>query len=496
MRALLLGMPNAIWVWHLYQVFPNLGLTSLAGNVDEDFEVDVADLIVVRQNFKSFLETKISRHAPDIIGLSAMSLHAKTARYIARFVKQIDPEIKVILGGYHVTTMAEEIGRSSWGSNLDFMIRGEGESTFNELLRALDRGQNLRDVKSLSFKKNGEFIHTPLRTLEDLATLKLPKRSARILKKGFHSMGLKADVVEASRGCTNNCKFCSINQMYGRNFRKFGIQRVLEDIETCKKDGVKAILFADDNITLDPEHFASLCDGIIERGLNDIHYIVQTSVKGLYSEPTLLKKIVDANFTFIFMGIENPNPRNLRLIGKNVKNMAEKAERLVSYLRNHNIITIGGFIVGNPEDRASDFLNVLNYAKKIKIDVALFQFLTPFPKTKIREQLLESNLIINPDDFSYYDTVTPNVKTNYLTREEIVLLRGRMWNEFFSIPWLFTNNLVKLYPRYFFKSLIHAAPRVLKNMIEQISGIKSEYEIAEGMLQIEHKFRNLQRFQW
>ena len=127
MRALLLGMPNAIWVWHLYQVFPNLGLTSLAGNVDDDFEVDVADLIVVRRNFKSFLETRISRHAPDIIGLSAMSLHAKTARYIARFVKQIDPEIKVVLGGYHVTTMTEEIGRSSWGSDLDFMIRGEAE---------------------------------------------------------------------------------------------------------------------------------------------------------------------------------------------------------------------------------------------------------------------------------------------------------------------------------------------------------------------------------
>ncbi|MFX1250630.1 MAG: B12-binding domain-containing radical SAM protein [Promethearchaeota archaeon] len=496
MRSLLLGMPNAIWVWHLYQVFPNLGLNSLAGNVDEDFEVDVADLIVVRRNVKSFLETRISRHAPDVIGLSAMSLHAKTARYITRLVKLIDPEIKMVLGGYHVTTMAEEIGRSSWGLDLDFMIRGEGESTFNELLRALDHGQDLHDIKSLSFKKNGKFVHNPLRTLEDLATLKPPKRSARIIKKGFHSMGLKADVVESSRGCTNNCKFCSINCMYGRSFRKFAVERVLEDITSCKKDGVRAILFADDNITLDSEHFANLCDGIIERDLNDIHYIIQTSVKGLYNKPMLLKKIIDANFKFIFMGIENPNPKNLRLIGKNVKNMAEKAERLVSYFRSHNIITIGGFILGNPEDRANDFFKVLNYAKKIKIDVALFQFLTPFPKTKIRENLLESDLIINPDDFSYYDTVTPNIKTNYLTRKEIVLLRGKMWNEFFSIPWLFSNNLAKLYPRYFFKSLIHAAPRVLKNLIEQISGTKSEYEIAEGMLQVEHKFRNLQRFRW
>ncbi|MFX1538168.1 MAG: B12-binding domain-containing radical SAM protein, partial [Promethearchaeota archaeon] len=239
-----------------------------------------------------------------------------------------------------------------------------------------------------------------------------------------------------------------------------------------------------------------LCDGIIERGLNDIHYIIQTSVKGLYNKPTLLKKIVDANFKFIFMGIENTNPKNLRLIGKNVKNMAEKAEILVSYFRNHNIVTIGGFILGNPEDRASDFFNVFNYTKKIKIDVALFQFLTPFPKTKIRENLLKSGLITNLDDFTYYDTVTPNIRTNYLTREELVVLRGRMWDGFFSIPWLFSNNLVKLYPRYFLKSLIHPAPRVLKNMIYRISGTKSEYEIAEEMMQIEHQFRNLQRFRW
>ena len=86
-----------------------------------------------------------------------MSFQIKIARYIARFIKRIDPEIKVVLGGYHATTMAEEVGQS-WNSELDFIIRGEGETPFNELLRALDRNRtDLRDIKSLSFRKNGKF---------------------------------------------------------------------------------------------------------------------------------------------------------------------------------------------------------------------------------------------------------------------------------------------------------------------------------------------------
>lgn len=497
MRILLLSMPNSIWAWHLYQVLPNIGLASIAGNIDEDFKVEVADLVLVRPNFRSFLEARITKHAPDVVGLSAMSFSAKTALYIAKFIKQIDPEIQIALGGYHATTMGEEISESE-GLNLDYIIRGEGESTFNEVLQALKYDKDLQEIKALSFKKNGKFVHNPRRTLEDLSTLKLPRRSARILTKGFHSMGLKADIVESSRGCVNNCHFCSMTYMYGRNFRKYNIERVLDDIEECKKDGVKAIMFADDNITLDSKHLTALCEGVIERDLNDIHYVVQASVKGLYNKPKLLKKIVEANFKLIFLGIENPNPKTLRSIGKNVRNIAEKAEILISYLRSHKVLAAGGFILGNPEDTTTDFLNVVKYAKKIKIDIPIFQFLTPFPKTKIREQLLETNLIFNTEDYSNYDTLTPNVTTHHLTREEIVILREKMWDDFLTPDWFLTNgiNIARLYPWHSLKTVLRGGPRLLKKTLNRISRAKSEYEIAEEILQEEKDFRDLKRFSW
>ena len=486
-------MPNSTWALDLYAKLPNLAITSLASNVNEQHEVEVADLVLVRRTFKSFLETRITKHTPDVVGLSAMSYQAKAARYISRFIKRLDPEIKVILGGYHATTMAEEVGQA-WGTDLDFIIRGEGESTFRQLLQSLDTGgPDFHEIKGLSFKKYDTFIHNPRQELEDLCLIKKPKRSSRILKDGFHTFGLNADVIESSRGCLNNCKFCSIQKMYGRSFRKFPLDRTLSEIDSCSKNGVRSITFVDDNINMDADHFSSLCDGIIEWGLNDIHYSIQASVKGLYDKPTLLKKLVDANFKFVFLGIESHNTRNLKLYGKKIKEMARKAKSLVSYLRNHNILVAGGFITGNPDDTSKDFYNVLDYAKEIKVDLAIFSALQPYPETEIREILLDRNLVFNVDDFSRYDGVTHNARTTYLTRKQVEILRERLWTGFYDIDWLIWNNFRRIYPAYFMKLFLQIAPRIMKSAFYEITRLRSPYEIVQQILQYEKDFRDLKR---
>ena len=76
-------------------------------------------------------------------------------------------------------------------------------------------------------------IHNPARPLLDVSEIKMPNRDARLITKGFNSLGIPIDSVETSRGCTQGCKFCSINIMYGRKFRKFPIERVISDIQRC-----------------------------------------------------------------------------------------------------------------------------------------------------------------------------------------------------------------------------------------------------------------------
>lgn len=486
-------MPNTSYITHGIAVLPSLAISSLAGNINDDHKVEIADLIVIRRNFKKFLETRLTQHSPGIVGLSAKSFQAKTARYIAKFIKQLDPEVKVALGGYHATMTADEIG-GTWGSELDFIIRGEGETTLNELLNALDSDKkDLKNIEGLSFRNNGIFIHNPRRILEDLSKLKKPNRSARLIKKGFQAFGINTDVVESSRGCLHNCKFCSINKMYGQSFRTYPINRVLDDIESCKRNGVKGISFSDDNITLNPNHLKNLCDGIIDRNLDDLQYFVQASVKGLYDSPWLLKKLNDANFQLIYLGIENPNPKNLKLYGKNVKNMTSKAESIVSKLRSHGIVVIGGFILGNPNDTARDFSDVLNYARKIKVDLAIFNALQPYPKTRIREILQAKNLIINLYDYTTYDSLSVNVRTNHLTKEQLEILFRRLWANFYNLDWVKWTNFRKQAPSYFLKMTIREIPRRLKDLIYQLSGIKNEYDLTQERLKHDREFLELKR---
>ena len=386
----------------------------------------------------------------------------------------------------------EEVERA-WGKDIDFIIKGEGEHTFRELLQALDNDKtDLRDIKGLSFRNNGEFIHNPWRSLSDLTTLNPPNRNVRLLKKGFHMLGRKADVIETSRGCKYTCKFCSINKMYGRSFRTFKIEQILTDIETCRKNGIKAIFFADDNISLNSKHFRELCEGIIERGLTDIHYTTQAHVGSLYNKPKLLKKALEANFKAFFLGIENPHQNKLQTIGKTVSNMAYKAEAVVAQIKSHGAITIGGFIVGNPDDNAQDFYNILQYIKQIKADAPVFFVLTPYPNTQIREILLEKNLVTNPDDYSNYDALSANVKTFYLTSEEVEILTEYLYDNFKGLDWIVTSNIRRTYPWHFIKLLWRLIPLALTKNYYRITR-KRYRDFLKEMAMIKKDFRDLKR---
>ena len=493
MRVLLLSMPNTPYMAYNIAILPSLALSSLAGNIDECHKVEIADLIAIRRNFKRFLEIRLTRHSPDVVGLSAKSFQAKIAHYIAKCIKQIDPKIKVVLGGYHATMATDEIVKS-WGSDLDFIIRGEGETSFNKLINALDGNiDELKNINGLTYRKTGKFVHNPRGNLENLSRIKRPDRSVRLIKKGFQIFGKTADVVESSRGCFHKCKICSINEMYGQSFRTYPITRVLDDIESCKRNNVKFIGFSDDNITISPNHVRDLCDGIIERNLDDLHYFVQTSVKGLYDSPWLLKKLIDANFKSVYLGIENPSPNNLKIYGKKVKNMTEKAEVLVSKLRGYGVVVIGGFILGNPNDTGRDFSNLLQFARKLKVDLAVFNALQPYPKTPIRIFLQENDLIVNLEDYTSYDSLSINVRTNYLNKEELELLFRRLWTYFYNLEWAKWTNLRRQYPWYFLKTILTKIPEKIKDSIFLLSKAKGEQELVQERKELEMEFLNLKK---
>src|SRR5438128_10095721 len=248
MNILLLSMPDAFeHMPALTTRMPNGALTSLAGNVDAHHRVAVADLILAHGRVRSTVERLVRERQPDVVGLSVMTFQRRTAFKIIDLVRSLRPDARIVVGGYDPSLAPEAYADPS--SGVDFIVRGEGEATFRELLRALEAGGALDAVAGLSWRDRNGFHANPDRPIHRLedGELKLPRRDARVLR-GYTLLGRQVDVIETSRGCTFDCSFCSIIEMRGRNFHVYDFERVLDDIRDARAHGATALFIVDDNI--------------------------------------------------------------------------------------------------------------------------------------------------------------------------------------------------------------------------------------------------------
>ncbi len=440
MNILLLSMPDFLpLMFRKNMKVPHLGMTSVASNLSEGHNVYVGDLCTQRDNIGGAVKDAIDKYKPHIVGLSSMTFQYHTAKKLARLIRAMDKDLKLILGGYHATLAVPEQEpeeddklfdfSGEDGRLFDFIVRGEGEATFRELVDALDGGgKGFDSILGLSYKADGEWRHNERRPLLDVKDIKLPDRSKRIWKN-YRAFHLKLDVFESSRGCTFTCNFCSIHHMYGTTFRTYDIPRIMEDIEDVKRAGGNFLGFIDDNITLNPKRFLELCNAIVREGHNDIDYWGQASSQGISSTPELAKAMREAGFKIAFLGIENASKRNLERLNKG--DILEYSKTAIKYLHDADIMVMGGMIIGNPDDTYEDIKENYEFFSKQGVDACVDQVLTPYPKTGIRKELLDAGLITNPYDFSKYNGFWANVRTKHLSEDELSFIRWKFHNEYF-----------------------------------------------------------------
>ena len=473
MRILLVGSPKKNIGFDRIARLPNIGLSSIASNLDKSIcDVKIVDLLVAGYRPYKYYSGLIKKYKPDIVGLSSMSYNYSDAVLLAKITKNYNHNIITVLGGYHATSDYETILQSNDMQYIDYIIRQEGEITFNELIRALYNGKKVNRISNLSYLKNGSVIHNPSGEFANLNNLNPPDRKARILKKGFYFFGYPADVIETSRGCVYDCDFCSINNMYGKSIRKYNIDRVIEDIQDAKSYGAKALMISDDNITINGKRFIELCDAIIDAKLNHLKYFVQASVKGIKNTPGLAKKMVQAGARWIFLGIENKSNKTLAFLSKSNQFKSSDTFDVIKELKLYGALVLGGIIIGNPSDTKESIWENYNYVKQLKVDFPLFMTLTPYPNTGIREKLLKDNLITNLDNYEKYDCFCTNVKTKYLSSYEIFKLRKQI--EFkYMIDSGAIWRLIKEFPLFIPKLIIKGIFKEPKNIWNFLkSGIK------------------------
>ncbi len=449
MNILLLSMPDSFE--HMPPVairMPNGALASLAGNVDSHHHVAVADLILVQDNVRGTIERLMLELDPEIVGLSVMTFQRKTALKIADLLRSLKPDVKIVMGGYDPSLAPEAYKCES--SNADFIVRGEGEITFRELVRAVENRECFEQIAGLSFREGGKWHETLERGVHSLEgdDIRLPNRDSRILR-GYTMLGRQVDVIETSRGCTFDCSFCSIIQMRGRNFHTYSFERVLADIRDAREHGAETIFLVDDNITLNVHRFEELCKAIVAAGLNDVEYIIQGMTSAIANHGETLGPLMrKAGFKYVFLGIENILEDDLQFLRASSKNVlrdngqkvGNATMRAIEHIHRNKMYVVGGLIVGNPADTQESVEANLRFARRY-IDWPYIQHPTPYPGTPMTVDFRERNLIIN-ERVEEYDGTTAVVRSEKLPAEEIEFLRWRAerWMKLAHFPIALVRN--------------------------------------------------------
>jgi len=380
---ILLANPKSVNVLESFgMVFPPLGLLYVAAAAEEaGFTVGLEDFFISRNkpsrfNFRDY----------DVVGITSDTRRFPGALEIAKWAKQ--QGCTVVMGGPHPAFVDEDV---LIGGYADFVVKGEGEITFPELLDTVRRGDDLCHVKGISYLVRGNVMRTaPRELVEDLDSLPFPARHLVDIN-AYKRFGVKYGgrrsiaVLSTSRGCPNECDFCVTPQMYGRRWRARTPESVVSEIEHVYYDyGYRAIAFTDDNFTVSPKRVREICRLIIEKNL-DIWWWSLSTTSTLLSNEDMVSLMAKAGAKTVYIGVESPDPEALKELNKNTK--ADAPSKAVALLKRNNLEIFASYILGGINDDIGAILRTIKFARSLDTAVAQFSILTPYPGTALFNKL-------------------------------------------------------------------------------------------------------------
>ena len=174
---------------------------------------------------------------------------------------------------------------------------------------------------------------------------------------------------------------------------------------------------SDDNIVLNVQRVMQLCDAIIARNYKGLMLTVQADCLTVAANEEMVAKMARAGFRIVFLGIENGSKRNLSQAGKG--DIVAASKQAIANCHKYGIMVLAGLIVGFPDDDADAIRENYEFFQEIGADVPYCQILTPYPKTGMRQQLIDAGVVTNLDNYKRYNGLWANVRTRHLSSEEL-----------------------------------------------------------------------------
>ena len=341
---------------------------------------------------------------PDLVGITAMTIHYASSLRVAEIVKEWNPACTVVMGGVHASIMPR--GMVEWPFT-DAVVRGEGETPFREIIRRANSGiTDFSDISGVITKATPDKVNHPPSEENDLDSLPLPDRTALISMENFSPEDL--GLILTSRGCPYRCSYCS---NFTRKTRFRSVYNVIEEISEVKINyGTFQFMFKDDSFTVDRNRVNSFCQTLLDKNLK---LLWECTTRLDLVDDLLIRHMKKAGCNRVGVGVESGDEEMLKIFNK--KLTKEQIRKGTDILNRNNMFWTGYFMMGLPMEREDQILRTLDFMHELRPPYAALGIYKPYPGTRLFKIAVELGLVddnvpneyffsTNPVDYFFRDT--------------------------------------------------------------------------------------------
>ncbi len=399
-----------------------------------DVEEDAGDLLIKVGLSDKAIKGRLEAFKPDIVGINCQfSRQHKIYHKMLSLVKEFNPKCITIVGGAHATVCPEDILKDP---SCDFVLIGEAEESFKDLLLALNEDKDIEKVDGLGWKTKGKLhVNEKRKWTEDLDSIQFPAYHLMGLDKYFglnasHGIRLKEKFspIITSRGCPAKCTFCTAKKVWGMKYRVRSVENVIDEMKLLRnKYGIEELMFEDDNVTVNPKRAKSLFLRMIEENFK-FTWDTPNGV-GVWS---LDKEFIDlmkqSGCTNLNFPVESGSQFVLdNIIKKPLK--LTKVKELINYCKEIKLNYGMFLVIGMPGEKVKDMWESYRFAADCGCYKPHISVATPYPGSALFKECIEKGLFYKPFKMDDLFISSYMIKTDDWDGQDLnsVLKKGRLY---------------------------------------------------------------------
>lgn len=383
------------------------------------------------------LKRKVRHFAPDLVGIGMITLEYKNTYRMMSAIKEVSPEVKIVVGGHHMTILKEAVLEECGA--VDFGVVADGEKAIVELCEGK---LPLEEIRGLVYRKNGSPFYVGERPpVEDLDAYAFPRF------EGFNLRDYSRQIpIHSSRGCVYKCTFCP-NKVIARKYRTRSPKSFVDEIQHWYERGYRQFAIDDDNFTFNRQRVYEICDEIERRGLKGLFIRCSNGLRADRVDRDLLGRMKEIGVREVGFGVDGGNDKMLGHLKK-----GEKIASIESAIKTACELGLDVklfFLFGTPFETREDIEDSIRLARKYPVARVNFNNPIPYPGTEMYEYVRDNNLLLVPPE-EYLNNVAedkyvPIFETPELPKKERIEMFKRCRKVEREVM---KNTAVRMFSRY------------------------------------------------